>query len=429
MRLPLAYTPPDLQESDPGPVRRRHVFFVPGYDPEARTRYRLLFVRELMRHAKRFGEGRRTVSAAALSPDGLVQGWNVAAHPPSGGAATRYEVLLWDDIVARDYARSRVLSVALLVVGTLHALAWGALWRFYRYNHRYGNVILYPFAMVVALTLVSVLIGTMVHAHLGDWFGYSLGLPAWASLPLGVAAGLVWLVGIEAFLNRLFFWQLLNTWVFNWQHGQLWRPDFEARVDAFADHVIAEIAGLQGEAPDEVMIVGHSVGALAAVELAARVLARAPALWEGRTRLSLVTLGSALPLVAVQPLARRLRAEIASLVTARRLVWCDFQTMQDWMNFPGFNPVLDLKLGLGARAVANPVVRSTQLKQVVEPETYAKILYRPFRLHFQCLLANERPGDYDFFRLTLGPQHLRDRALTPIVGPEPVAAAPEPRGG
>ena len=348
MRLPLSYTPPDLQAERTGTVRRRQVFFIPGYDPEARTRYRLLFVRELLRHAKRFGDPRPDISPATLSADGILQSWTVG--PDAVRVATAYDVLLWDDLVARDFRRPRVLSVLLLVVGTLHALVRGMIWRFYRFNWLYGNVVIYPFVMVVLLTALSVAIGTMVHAHLGDWFGHSLGWPPWVTLPLAVVAGIAWIAAIEALLNRFFFWQLLNDWVFNWQHGNGWRPDYAARLDVFADRILARLAEAEarGERPDEVMIVGHSTGGLTAAEVAARHPRPSSGPRNGSTTaLCLATLGSALPIVAAQPFARHVRGDVAALVASRRIVWLDVQAPQDWMNFPGFNPVLDL--GAAAR--------------------------------------------------------------------------------
>jgi hypothetical protein len=422
--LSFDYTPPNLPEATPGTVHRRHVFYVPGYDPEGRTRYRMLFVRELVRSAKRFGQPKPRIGPATTSPDGLVQSWSVAAEPATGGARTEYDVLLWDDLVARDFRRWRVLSAGLLVIGTLHAILGGLMLRFYRLNWKYGNVILYPFVLLVALVLASLAIAGFVHAHLGDGFGHSLGWPLWATIPLGLLVGLGWIKAIEALLNRFFFWQLLNDWVFNWQHGQGWRPDYEARLDAFADHVIARLAAFadEGIAVDEVMLLGHSSGALTAVEVAARVLARAPDLGTGHTSLALVTLGSGLPLVAIQPRARRLRAEIADLCTSPRLVWVDYQAPQDWMNFPGFNPVRDLVLPLGDRPVTNPLVRSARFREIISPETYRRVRWRPFRMHFQFLMANDRRGAYDFFAMTLGPQRLRARVLHPSPAPEPAAA-------
>ncbi|MGA4554746.1 alpha/beta fold hydrolase [Methylorubrum aminovorans] len=426
MRNSLSFTPPDLQEARLEPVRRRIVFYIPGYDPEARTRYRLLFVREWTRYIKRFGGGRREISRAELSRDGLVQSWTVSAPEQGDGAETRYDVLLWDDIVARDFARSRFLSVALLIVGTLQTILSGLLFRFYRLSWKYGNVILYPFVMVILLAALSVAIAALVHAHLGDWFGHSLGLPLWVSLPLGVIAGLVWIKAIEAFLNRVFFWQLLNDWVFNWQHGQGRRPDYERRLDAFAEHILSSVAARDeaGHSTDEVMIVGHSSGGLTAAEVAARVLARDASIGTLGANLSLATLGSGLPLVAMQPAAARLRGEIARLVTDRRIVWCDFHAPQDWMNFPGFNPLHDLKLRLCGLPVANPLVRSARFRDLLCPETYRRVRFRPFRMHFQFLLANERPGAYDFFAMTLGPRRLREQVLAPAAYNEREPAVP-----
>jgi hypothetical protein len=425
---PLDYTPPGLADATPGAVHRRQVFYIPGYDPEGRSRYRMLFVRELSRCAKRFGLPKPRIGPATLRPDGLVQSWSVAAEPAWGRAHTEYDVLLWDDIVARDFGRSRFLSAGLLVLGTLHVILAGLIVRFYRLNWKYGNVILYPFVLLLALGLGTTIIAGVVHAHLGDGFGHSLGWPLWATVPLGLLVGLGWIKAIEALLNRAFFWQLLNDWVFNWQYGQGWRPDYTIRLDAFADHVLARLAARTAEEPaiDEVMLVGHSSGAMTAVEVAARVLARDPNLGTGATNFALVTLGSGMPLVALQPRATRLRGEIAGLCSSRRLVWVDYQAPQDWMNFPGFNPVRDLNLDLGDRPVANPLVRSARFRDIISPETYRRVRWRPFRMHFQFLMANDRHGAYDFFAMTLGPQRLRERVLHPDLAPgAPALSAPE----
>ncbi|MBX9933886.1 MAG: alpha/beta hydrolase [Methylobacterium sp.] len=417
MTLSLSYTPPDLQEPRPGQVRRRHVFFIHGYDPEARSRYRMLFVRELSRYARRFGEPARRISRAEMSSDGLVQSWDVAALPEVEGAETRYEVLLWDDIVARDFARWRVVSVALLLVGILHWIATGLLVRFYRLNWKMGNVIVYPFCLALILGLAVGLIAHLVHAHLGDAFAHSLGLPVWISAPIGIVAGLAALRAAEKPLVRAYFWQLLNDWVFNWQHGNGWRSDFEQRVEGMADTILAALKtrSMQGVEADEVMIVGHSSGAQTAVEVTARILARDGNLGSGGSSLALVTLGSGIPLVAFQARAHGLRREIAEIVTSRRLVWTEFQAPQDWMNFPGFNPVRHLALDLHGRRITNPLLRSARFRDLINPETYLKVRRKPFRMHFQFLIANDRRGDYDFFAMILGPQRLRERVLAPVV--------------
>ncbi|UMY17724.1 alpha/beta hydrolase [Methylobacterium organophilum] len=422
MQKAIGYTPPHLADPRPGRVCRRRVFYLPGYDPEARTRYRLLFVRELSRRAKRFGEPKPEIGPAKLSADGLVQSWTVKAGPSLGDTQTRYDVLLWDDIVMRDFARSKFASAGLLLAGMLHALAAGKLFQFYRLNWKYGNVIVYPFVMLAALGLAAAGLVAFAHGHLGNGYDHSLGLPPWLSISLGIALAIGAVKAVEVFLNRIFFWQLVNDWVFNWQHGQGWRPDYERRLDVFAEIILAEIAA--DPQVDEILIVGHSTGGLTAAELAARILARDPGLGgEGNPPLALATLGSALPLVALQPQAARLRAEIASLVASRRLVWIDYAAPQDWMNFPGFNPAFDLEAPRGG-PIANPTLRSPCFKDIIDPAIYPRVRWRPFRMHFQFLMANDRPGEYDFFAMVLGPQRLRERACATSLAASPKAGSP-----
>ncbi|CAA2139068.1 alpha/beta hydrolase [Methylobacterium bullatum] len=426
--MPLSDTIPDRppgaraarthDDAARGPVRRRHVFYVPGYDPEGRTRYRMLFVRELTLHAKRFGEPKRRPGRAVMGADGLSQRWTVAAEPEVGGAETSYDVLLWDDIVLKDFARWRIVSVLLLFAGSLQAIVSGMAVKFYRLNWKYGNVILYPLGLILLLTLVSGLIAHQIHAHLGDGFGHSMQWPAWVTVPLGLAAGLVWIKSLDVLLERAFFWQLLNDWVFNWQHGQGWRRDYETRVDAFAALVVDRLAAFRTEGTelDEVLILGHSTGALTAVEVAARVLAADPVIGTGTTAFSLLTLGSGLPIVALQKEARRVQSDIASLVVSERIVWVDYYAPQDWMNFPDFDPVERLPLDLGGRPPRNPLVRSAKFREIIDPETYLKVRWRPFRMHFQFLFANDRRGEYDFFAMALGPQRLGERVTGPRIG-------------
>lgn len=428
MTSQISHTPPGRKSFDERQVRRRQVFYLPGYDPEARSRYRLLFVRELTRYAKQFGEPKREIGRAGCSGDGLVQSWTVAAQPATGGAKTYYDVLLWDDIVGKDAARSKFVSVSLLTLGTVHALVAGKLYAFYRLNWKYGNIILYPFVMLLMLAAATAAIALTVQGYLGNGGPRSLGWPLWFSIPLGVLAGLACVKAAEALLNRAYFWQLLNDWVFNWQHGQGWRGDYAQRLDLFAERAFALLAehGGDPEHPlDEILIVGHSTGGLTAVELAARLLARDPELGLQGPSLSLATLGSGLPLVAVQPKAERVRADIALIAASQRITWVDYVAPQDWMNFPRFNPLFDLDLKLPAGTLAaNPVIRSSRFRDIIDPETYFKVRFRPFRMHFQFLMSNDRRGNYDYFAMTLGPQTLGARAAAP----EPDETAPsEPR--
>ncbi len=413
MTTQIGFTPPEAAPQGSEPVRRRHVVYLPGYDPDSTKRYRALFVRELSRYAKRFALGSKTVTRAETRPDGLVQTWTVTAGQPGGETRTTYDVLLWDDLVQADFRRPLLVSMALLTIGILHTFATGKLVRLYRLNWKYGNIILYPFGMTVILAALAGLLGTGVAHLLAGW------LPRVAAGAIGLIAAIGLVLAAIPLLDRIFLRQLINDWVFNWQHSIGRRRDYEARLALFADHVerIVRAGGV-----DEVLIVGHSSGALTAVEVAGRVLERG---LPDEPRLSLLTLGSGLPLVAVHRRAEQTRADVMRIVGSDRLVWVDYQAPQDWMNFPGFNPARDLD-ERPKGAVRNPLIRSTKFREIIVPEVYRRISFRPFRMHFQFLMANDLPGEYDYFALTLGPQPLRDRVMNPRIVPLRPEAAPEP---
>ncbi len=56
-----------------------------------------------------------------------------------------------------------------------------------------------------------------------------------------------------------------------------------------------------------------------------------------------------------------------------------------------------------------PLILSAAFTQTLSPETWAALKRRYFRLHFQYLCAFDRPGDYDYFRITAGPLTLAER--------------------
>jgi hypothetical protein len=56
-----------------------------------------------------------------------------------------------------------------------------------------------------------------------------------------------------------------------------------------------------------------------------------------------------------------------------------------------------------------PLVISAAFTQTLSPERWRAMRWRFFKLHFQYLCAFDRPGDYDYFRITGGAQTLADR--------------------
>ena len=52
---------------------------------------------------------------------------------------------------------------------------------------------------------------------------------------------------------------------------------------------------------------------------------------------------------------------------------------------------------------------SAAFTQTLSPARWRALRWQFFRLHFQYLCAFDRPGDYDYFRITAGPLTLAER--------------------
>ena len=159
---------------------------------------------------------------------------------------------------------------------------------------------------------------------------------------------------------------------------------------------------------DEILIVGHSVGATLAIGLLARLLERQPDLNGDRNpRISLLSLGHCLPLLSALSPAQALRDDLQRVANSA-VDWLDITAPIDWAAFPGVDPVT--AAGLPAVAAGwHPKLLSPRFHKLFSPEAYARLKRSRFQVHLQYLMASERPGAYDYFAITAGAQRLRDR--------------------
>lgn len=385
-------------------VKKRLVFYCHGYDPDADTRYRRLFVTAFSQLSRRFGVSRDIGPAVRDDAIPAVR-WAVAAGTPEWRTETAYEVLRWDDLVKRDFARSWLKRIPLLAGAIGEALRSAVVQQLFRVNWRFAAFVIYPW---VALAMA---LGAAAAAGYGIAWLAGLVLPLPAALGWGLAAVVAIAVmhGLGPRIRKAFVYHLLDGWIFSWQQASGRHRDFAARLEAFSRHVV-EAAGA-AEA-DEILIVGHSTGSSIAVALAARALELDPEFGRN-TPVALLTIGSCLPIVGFVRTAEPLRRDIARLVTTDSLLWVEYQAPQDALNAFGFAPLRDLKLDIGAARARNPAVRSARFKETLSASTYRKIRWNFFRVHFHFLMANEIPGEYDYLMIACGPVSLADRIADP----------------
>jgi len=373
-------------------VFRRHVLYIPGYDPFPPRRYRELYRTE--------GAAQATISGyrLAIQPRaGETYGWRVAAEIEGRAVEAEVEVLVWSDLVKGSMGRGIAGTYAQLARTAWLYLSSGALIRLIRLRKGPMIAALYPAVALVAQALAAVLVAGLV-------LGLGAGLPWALGWLLALVAGWAVLEGFRRIDHRLFVYYLMHDYAFTTVAGGAYPVVLEARLAEFRARVRAALES----GVDEVLVVGHSSG----VHLGVSVLA--DLIREGvpdGPALGFLSLGQAVPMVSYLPGAARLRGDLAYLSTRQELTWVDVTAPGDGCSFALCDPVA--VSGVAPEGQHWPLILSAAFTQTLSPETWQALKRRYFRLHFQYLCAFDAlsggPGDYDYFRITAGPLTLEER--------------------
>jgi len=387
-------------------VRRRRVFYIPGYDPIHSRRYRELYRKEGGRQAE--------ISGYSLDLKGKPSGsgpygWYVQSQMDGARIDVDVDVLVWSDIV-RDSMSGAIVTTYLQMART----AWiyvssGTLRRLMRM--RKGPVIaaLYPVGMLVLQLVLAMLAGFGVLKLAGFAAAFlptGAGAVTWGVTLLAIIAGafiaervLHW---FRAHDGRFYTYYLVHNFIFSARQGGLNPPELEQRIAEFSDLIAAAL----NDDVDEVLVVGHSSGAHVGVSVLADLIRSNRVPGDGPA-LGFLSLGQVVPMVSFLPQAHRLRADLSLLSVSDALAWVDVSAPGDGCAFALCDPVT--VSGVAPEGKKWPLVISAAFTKTLSPERWAQLRWRFFRLHFQYLCAFDQPGDYDYFRITAGPLTLAER--------------------
>ncbi|MCK0195983.1 alpha/beta fold hydrolase [Ancylobacter sp. 6x-1] len=409
--------PQTASHAAPPKARRRLVLFLPGHDATDLDYHHGRFAYQAGLCARLWSFAVET-SERLDRPGDLSGRWRVWAQGPNWRQETDYEVMHWDDIVHALDARSDVVRLWYGFRALWNFLITGTAWRYMRACIRYGLFFFFPIA-VVALFLLAGLIVT-----LGLGFGLSAlfahfapdTVPDWTLWLVGTGAGLATFLTLFHTLARR--WRVhhaLDDWDLARDYMKGRTPALDVRLEVFATHLAERV---RSGGHDEVVLVGHSLGATLALRLLDHAFTADPFLAEGRTRLCLLSCGSTIPKLALHPEGRAVRTEAKRIAATPGLFWVEYQARHDAINFYKFDPVrlkraaldvIDLPAGM-ARPM--PVLRTANIKTMLSVEKLHRLRWHMMRLHYQFMLANERPAAYDYFAFILGPVPLPDMALS-----------------
>ncbi|QUJ77713.1 hypothetical protein KDD17_07115 [Sulfitobacter albidus] len=378
-------------------VRRRRVFYIPGYDPIHPRRYRELYRSEGAAQARISGYGLNLTQRQG----GERYGWLVNGLIDDVHVDANVDVLVWSDIVRASMNTSIPATYAALLRTAWVYISTGALFRLMRL--RKGPVIaaLYPVGMLLVQLLIAIALGS-VPAALAGAAGLSNTWAKVALIAVGFGIAIAVLRWFKARDGKFFAHYLMHDYAYGAATRGANPPELEARIAEFTD----TIAHALTEDVDEVLVVGHSSGAHLGVSVLADLI-RADRVREEGPALGFLSLGQVVPMVSFLPDAHRLRADLAYLSVSEALFWLDVTAPGDGCAFALCDPVA--VTGVAPEGQRWPLVISAAFTQTLSPARWKELRWRFFRLHFQYLCAFDRPGDYDYFRITAGPLTLADR--------------------
>jgi hypothetical protein len=394
---------------------RRLLIFLHGYEPRGGALYYKLYRDQAAKHAERSGTPIHV--SPRNSADPRLTTCEIRTEGRDGVAETTAEFHNWDDLARAHWARGDFGGIRETLRFSWLFLRTGHFSRLLRIDRRAGLVALWPLLTILvplALALLGVVLVCVLVAAL-------LGRPWWVGI-LALPPALFGVVKAVNAFDRFsqVFW-VGRTLAFYADDGLGRLADYESWKDHLAAHLVRRA---QEAAYDEILVVGHSVGAALAVSVVGRALALDPDLTRRGPQIALLTLGQAMPVLGLLPGAESFRAELRACALADGLDWVDVTARIDLACFHLVDPVVACGVTRPGDVPVRPRLVAGRFHKLFGRESYAR-MKKTALVHQLYLLATELPGSYDFFEITAGAlpldQRFRGELRRPVSSSEAAA--------
>jgi hypothetical protein len=374
-------------------IRRRHVLYVEGYDPQGAEGYYNIFQRSWKRFLK-IWPLKTNVGPLEIDSEFLAH-WEIETAAPNWQVHTRYEFLRQEQFIRANMAEPMLRQVRRALCWTADYLFSGAMVRVFRASWRYGLALLHFQMLMIYWLLLSAAAGAIV----GFLLAHLLGWPTLLCAGIGVAAAVACFWLLRPIADRWYVVQINSHWPYLCEFARGEPTCFDPAINAGAERLIAVA---RANAAEEIVVVGHSGGGVIAPAVMARALELDPNVGRHGPRVILMTLGSIMPGAGLHPKAKRLRAVIERIAVEPSVLWIDAQSTKDVLNFENFDPVAGIGIDAGPRR-CNPLTWQVRFRDMLSEAFYVTLRWNFFRLHYQFIMANDMRAPYDYFMLVCGP--------------------------
>lgn len=376
---------------------KRHVIYIPGYDPRPPEAAFSFFQNEIAR----YGDV-RDVACTLEVTKGLDEGdplyalWQARSNQSGNTVNTDLYFINWRDLVLREFQLSGFMRVLLGFLTFAHMAFSGYYYRLYQ-RHLHSTLFwAYPpifFAILVSAILFP--LGLLV--EMVSWQDYRQSAPAMMGLvlwPLAVYRG-SWLLE-----RHTYFWYLTNDCISIRRYSLDKDTALRERLKS-AGQLILQIH--ENAAPeDEVIVLGHSSGSMLVIDALHEALCIKPDLGTAGARIRCLTLGSAFNYFCGFSGSTKLRTAIATLAVNRAIHWRDVYASEDIICNGKFPSLQDFTRKRALSKNEGPEQQRTRITASLTPERYRALWGKVFNMHFCYLVASDNPGYFDLYDELLG---------------------------
>jgi hypothetical protein len=385
-------------------VQHRHIIYIQGYDPRGLAQYYRMFRTELRKFSTLYGLT-ATLGRPQRAADGEIASWSIETKADDWQTRTDYDFLRFEDFIQRDLAQPIWRTVLKAVLIYWRLVFSGTIARFWRANWRFATFITYPHFLLLLEAIGAALVAFAFEKGLD-----AIGIPDAFSIAAALAAFVAVLGTVLKYTeNQTYLLYVLSDTIWTWEFSHRARGEWDQRIDRFAQHLVKTARESDAE---EIVVVGHSSGSFLGTEMLARALQLDPDLGRHGPRIVLLTIGGNFPIVGFHKVSQPFRDDLRRLATEPSIDWIDCQSRKDVMNFFPFDPIAGHDIDVGSTR-RNPRIVVVRFRDIINPDHYNVFRWKFFRVHFQFVMANERPHAYDFFMIVCGPIPLTARMAVP----------------